>query len=119
MKDLQLGVIETKFAEIIWENEPVSSTQLVKIAEKQLEWKKSTTYTVLKRLCEKGLFENNQGVVQSKIKKDEFYSLQSEKFVDETFKGSLPAFFAAFTGRRKLTKTEIDELKRMVNEYEE
>ena len=69
MKDLQLGVIETKFAEIIWENEPVSSTQLVKIAEKQLEWKKSTTYTVLKRLCEKGLFENNQGVVQSKIKK--------------------------------------------------
>ena len=119
MKDLQLGVIETKFAEIIWENEPVSSTQLVRIAEKQLEWKKSTTYTVLKRLCEKGLFENNQGVVQSKIKKDEFYSLQSEKFVDETFKGSLPAFFAAFTGRRKLTKTEIDELKRMVNEYEE
>ncbi len=119
MKDLQLGVIETKFAEIIWENEPVSSTQLVKIAEKQLEWKKSTTYTVLKRLCEKGLFENNQGVVQSKIKKDEYYSLQSEKFVDETFKGSLPAFFAAFTGRRKLTKAEIDELKRMVNEYEE
>ena len=119
MKDLQLGVIETKFAEIIWENEPVSSTQLVKIAEKQLEWKKSTTYTVLKRLCEKGLFENNQGVVQSKIKKDEFYSLQSERFIDETFKGSLPAFFAAFTGRRKLTKTEIDELKRMVNEYEE
>lgn len=119
MKDLQLGVIETKFAEIIWENEPVNSTQLVRIAEKQLEWKKSTTYTVLKRLCEKGLFENNQGVVQSKIKKDEFYSLQSEKFVDETFKGSLPAFFAAFTGRRKLTKTEIDELKRMVNEYEE
>lgn len=119
MKDLQLGVIETKFAEIIWENEPVSSTQLVKIAEKQLEWKKSTTYTVLKRLCEKGLFENNQGIVQSKIKKDEFYSLQSERFVDETFRGSLPAFFAAFTGRRKLTKTEIDELKRMVNEYEE
>lgn len=119
MKDLQLGVIETKFAEIIWENEPVSSTQLVKIAEKQLEWKKSTTYTVLKRLCEKGLFENNQGVVQSKMKKTEFYSLQSERFVDETFKGSLPAFFAAFTGRRKLTKTEIDELKRMVNEYEE
>ena len=119
MKDLQLGVIETKFAEIIWENEPVNSTQLVRIAEKQLEWKKSTTYTVLKRLCEKGLFENNQGVVQSKIKKDEFYSLQSERFIDETFKGSLPAFFAAFTGRRKLTKTEIDELKRMVNEYEE
>ena len=119
MKDLQLGVIETKFAEIIWENEPVNSTQLVRIAEKQLEWKKSTTYTVLKRLCEKGLFENNQGVVQSKIKKGEFYSLQSERFVDETFKGSLPAFFAAFTGRRKLTKTEIDELKRMVNEYEE
>ena len=119
MKDLQLGVIETKFAEIIWENEPVNSTQLVRIAEKQLEWKKSTTYTVLKRLCEKGLFENNQGIVQSKIKKDEFYSLQSERFIDETFKGSLPAFFAAFTGRRKLTKTEIDELKRMVNEYEE
>ncbi len=119
MKEFQLGAIETKFAEIIWSNEPISSTEIVKLAQKELEWKKSTTYTVLKRLCEKGIFQNNNGTVTALISKAEFYSIQSEKFVDETFKGSLPAFFAAFTGRRKLSKAEIAELKKMVDEYEE
>lgn len=119
MSDYQMGAVESKFAEIIWENEPLSSAELVKRSEEALKWKKSTTYTVLKRLCEKGIFRNEKGTVSSLISKENFYSLQSEKFVDETFGGSLPAFLAAFTSRKKLTEREIGELKRMVESYEE
>lgn len=114
-----MGVVESRFAEIIWSNEPISSTALTKLCEEKLKWKKSTTYTVLKRLCEKGIFKNNGGEVTSLIKKQEFYSLQSEKFVEETFKGSLPAFLAAFTARKNLTTEEVTALKKMVSEYEE
>ena len=119
MNDIQLGVIESKFADIIWQNEPITSSDLVKRSESELGWKKSTTFTVLRRLCEKGLFENNKGTVTSLISRDEFYSMQSERFVDETFDGSLPAFLAAFTKRKNLTKEEVAELRRMVAEYEE
>lgn len=119
MKDIQLGMIESKFADIIWENEPISSSDLVKSAEAELGWKKSTTFTVLRRLSEKGLFKNENGKVSSLVGREEFYSMQSERFVEETFNGSLPAFLAAFTKRKKLTKEEADELRRMVNEYEE
>lgn len=119
MNDFQMGVVESKFADIIWENEPVSSTELVKRSEEMFKWKKSTTYTVLKRLCEKGIFQNNKGTVTSLISKQEFYSVQSEKFVDETFNGSLPAFLAAFTARKNLTPDEVAQLRRMVDEYEE
>ena len=92
-----MGAVESQFAEIIWENEPISSTELAKRSEAIFRWKKSTTYTVLKRLCEKGIFQNNKGSVTSLISKQEFYSIQSEKFVAETFDGSLPAFLNAFT----------------------
>ncbi len=119
MNDYQMGAVESRFADIIWENEPLSSAELVKKSEETLCWKKSTTYTVLKRLCEKGIFRNEKGTVTSLISKEEFYSLQSEKFVDETFGGSLPAFLAAFTSRKKLTAREVEELKRMVENYEE
>lgn len=119
MSDIQLGVIESKFADIIWQNEPLTSSELVKRSESELGWKKSTTFTVLRRLCEKGLFQNNKGTVTSLISRDEFYSMQSERFVDETFDGSLPAFLAAFTKRKNLTKEEVAELRRMVAEYEE
>ncbi len=119
MNDYQMGAVESRFADIIWENEPLSSAELVKKSEEKLKWKKSTTYTVLKRLCEKGIFCNEKGRVTSLISKEEFYSLQSEKFVDETFGGSLPAFLAAFTSRKKLTAKEVAELKRMVEDYEE
>ncbi|MBQ8836078.1 MAG: BlaI/MecI/CopY family transcriptional regulator [Clostridia bacterium] len=119
MNDIQLGVIESKFADIIWQNEPLTSSDLVKRSESELGWKKSTTFTVLRRLCEKGLFENNKGTVTSLISRDEFYSMQSERFVDETFDGSLPAFLAAFTKRKNLTKEEVAQLRRMVAEYEE
>lgn len=119
MSDIQLGVIEARFADIIWQNEPIQSSELVKCSESELGWKKSTTFTVLRRLSEKGIFQNNGGTVTSLISRDEFYSMQSEKFVDDTFGGSLPAFLAAFTKRKALTKEELSELRRMVEEYEE
>ncbi len=119
MSDYQLGTVEAKFADIIWENEPLSSAQLSQLSAEKLSWKKSTTYTVLKRLCDKGLFQNTKGTVTSLISRQEFYSLQSEKFVEETFNGSLPAFLTAFTSRKKLTAEEVSRLRRMVEEFEE
>ncbi|MBE5887394.1 MAG: BlaI/MecI/CopY family transcriptional regulator [Lachnospiraceae bacterium] len=119
MGDIQLGIVESRFADLIWTNEPVSSSNLVKICEKELEWKKSTTFTVLRRLCQKGIFQNVDGTVTSLISKEEFYSMQSERFVEETFQGSLPAFLAAFTARKNLTPEEVATLRRMVDEYEE
>lgn len=119
MSDYQMGVIESRFAEMIWDSEPISSTELAKRGEEVLSWKKSTTYTVLKRLCDKGIFQNNRGTVTSVISRQEFYSMRSEKFVEEAFHGSLPAFLAAFTARKNLTPEEVEHLRRMVAEYEE
>ena len=116
MSELRMGAIESRFADIIWQNEPVTSPELVKLAAKELDWKKSTTYTVLKRLCERGIFQNNDGTVTSLISKQDFYAVQSEKFVDETFSGSLPAFLAAFTTRKKLSNAEINELQELINQ---
>ena len=115
MDDYRLGAIETHFAEIIWSNEPVTSGELVRICESELKWKKSTTYTVLKKLCNRGLFVNENGIVTSLVSKDELYSRQSEQFVRETFGGSLPQFIAAFTRDRKLSESEVDELTRLIN----
>lgn len=115
MEDKKLGAVETQFACIIWENEPLSSRELVALCEERLNWKKSTTYTVLKKLCERGIFKNDAGRVSSVISKDEFYSMQSEKFVEETFEGSLPSFIAAFTSRKKLSAEEIAEIRRMID----
>ena len=114
MADLRLGPVESRFAELIWDGEPISSTELVHLAERELEWKKSTTYTVLKRLCEKGIFQNDGGVVTSRLSREEYAARQSEQFVGETFSGSLPAFLTAFTRRKKLTEEEIDQLQRLI-----
>lgn len=119
MNDYQMGAVESRFADIIWENEPISSTELSKRSEKILNWKKSTTYTVLKRLCEKGIFQNNKGTVTSVISKQDFYSVQSERFVKETFNGSLPAFLTAFTARKNLSPEEVAQLRQIVADYEE
>ena len=116
MHDTKLGVVETHFADVIWNNEPISSGELVKLCEKELSWKKSTTYTILRRLCERGIFQNINGVVTSLISKDEFNAAQSEKFVEETFNGSLPKFLAAFSTRKKLSDSEIEELKKLIDE---
>ena len=114
MDDLKLGAIEARFADLIWGNEPVHSGELVKLCQQELAWKKPTTYTVLRRLCERGLFRNENSVVTSCVSRQEFYARQSEKFVEETFDGSMPAFLAAFGSRKKLSEGEIDELQRMI-----
>lgn len=110
----KLGAVEARFAELIWENEPLPSNRLAKLAEQELGWKKSTTYTILKRLCERGLFQNEGGQVSSLVSREEFQAAQSEQFVEEAFGGSLPAFVAAFGSRRRLTESELDELERLV-----
>lgn len=115
MDEIKLGVVESQFADIIWSNEPISSGKLVELCKQQLDWKKSTTYTVLKKLCERGIFQNDSGIVSSIISKDEFYAMQSEKFVVENFGGSLPAFIAAFTQRNNLSKKDIEEIQKMIN----
>ena len=116
MEDYKLGVMETRFAELMWDNEPISSGDLVKLCEKELTWKKSTTYTMLRRLCERGIFQNKGGTVSSLMSKQEFNALQSEKFVEDTFDGSLPQFLAAFTLRKKLSEKEINELQMLIDE---
>lgn len=115
MGEIKLGAVESHFADIIWENEPLTSRELVERAKEELNWNKSTTYTILRRLCEKGIFVNEGGTVSSLIPKKDFLAVQSEQFVAETFSGSLPAFIAAFTTRKKLSKNEIDELQAMID----
>lgn len=117
MDDFRLGVVETRFAELIWANEPISSGDLVKLCAKELEWKKSTTYTVLKKLCDKGLFQNSRGTVTSILSQREFQSRQSRRFVEDTFSGSLPAFIAAFAESGDLSDSDISEIRRMIDEY--
>jgi len=119
MSEMKLGMVESRFADIIWQNEPLSTHKLVELCEEKLKWKRTTTYTVLKRLSERGMFQNNSGVVTSIVSRNDFYSMQSEKFIDETFNGSLPAFLTAFTARKSLTEEEIAHLKRIVAEHEE
>ena len=117
MKEKKLGAIEARFADVIWENEPLTTAELVKMCEAELNWKKPTTYTVLRKLCDKGIFQNIDGVVTSIVSEEEYYAMQSEKFVDDTFDGSLPAFFAAFTQRKQLSEGEIAEIRRMIDSY--
>ena len=115
MTDYKLGAMETKFAELIWEHEPISSGDLVKLCEKELDWKKSTTYTMLRRLCQRKIFKNMDGIVSSILSKEGFHALQSERFVEETFEGSLPKFLTAFTMRKKLSEKEINELQQIID----
>lgn len=116
MAEYRLGEVEMKFAEIIWEKEPISSGELAKLSEQELNWKKSTTYTILKRLCDKGIFQNEKGTVTSLISHKEFQANQSERFVEEAFAGSLPSFVAAFMSRKKLSADEIQELQKLIDE---
>ena len=114
MAEYKLGRIEGIFADMIWDNAPVTSRRLTELAEERLHWKRTTTYTVLKRLCDRGLFRNDGSQVTALVSREEFYARQSEQFVEETFSGSLPAFLTAFTRRKKLTEEEIDQLQRLI-----
>ena len=118
MDELKLGVVESHFADLVWQNEPITTKELVILCEKELLWKRTTTYTVLKKLCEKGIFKTENSCVSSLIKKSDFYAMQSERFVEDTFNGSLPAFIAAFASRKKPTDAEIAEIRRMIDSFE-
>ena len=115
MEEYRLGEVESLFADIIWKNEPLHSRRLAELAEQRLNWKRTTTYTVLKRLCDRGLFQNLGGTVTSRLSREEFYARRSEQFVEDTFGGSLPAFLAAFGSRKRLSNAEIDELQRLID----
>ena len=117
MNDMTLGEIEAKFAAIIWDNEPVASGELVRLAEAALGWKKSTTYTVLKKLSDKGYFRNEDGVVTSLISEEEMRAQESRRFVEDSFGGSLPAFLTAFSSERKLSEEEVADIRRMIDAY--
>lgn len=113
----ELGEVQARFADIVWANAPLPSGELVKLCEKELHWKKPTTYTVLRKLCEKGMFENSDGQVKVKITREAFYAERSEQFVAESFSGSLPAFLAAFTAKRPLSDAEADEILHMIEAF--
>lgn len=114
-----LAETESRFADIIWENEPISSPELVKLCEKKLNWKKSTTYTVLKKLCDRGIFQNEKAIVTARLSKEEFFAGQSRQYVEESFSGSLPRFLTAFFGGRKLNAKEVRELQEYIDQYAE
>ena len=111
----KMGPLESRFADLIWSHEPLPSRELVRLAAEALSWKATTSYTVLKRLCDRGLFQNQGGTVTPLVSRADFYAMQSEQFVEETFEGSLPAFLAAFSSRKRLSDREIDELKAIID----
>ncbi len=115
MVDYKLGAIESRFADIIWSNEPMATKQLVQMCADELNWKRTTTYTILKKLCEKGFFKMENSIITSQISREEYHSIQSEKFLEETFQGSLPALLVSFGSRKKLSQTEIEELHKVID----
>ena len=119
MEKYKLGEMEQKFADLIWENEPISSRRLTELCEKAFSWKRTTTYTMLKRLCEREIFQNDRGTVTSLMSKSEFGAAQGEQFLTETFDGSLPRFLAAFTRRKKLSDKEITEIQKLIDDHRE
>ena len=119
MPEYRLGEAEAIFADLIWNSEPLTSRRLSELAEEALGWKRTTTYTVLKRLCDRGLFQNQGSTVTSLVTKAEFQAHQSERFVEETFSGSLPAFIAAFSRQKKLSRKEIEELQNLIDSMKE
>lgn len=119
MEDMKLGLVEARFADIIWENEPLTTKALVERCQKELNWKRTTTYTVLKKLCERGIFTAKDSVITSLISKNQFHAIRSEAFIEENFQGSLPAFMAAFTSRASLTPQEVAEIRKLIDAYGE
>ena len=117
MSDIELGAVQERFADIVWKYEPVGSGELVKLCEKELHWKKPTTYTVLRKLCEKGLLQNENGIVTSRISRDDFYASKSEQIIEESYQGSLPSFVAAFTSRNKLSAQEAEDIQKMIDSF--
>lgn len=118
MEVYKLGLVETKFAQIIWDNEPIPSGELVKFCQKELEWKKPTTYTTLRKLSDKGIFRNKEGIVTSILSKEQYFSLRGEELVERAFSGSLPKFLATFVSRKDLSVEEIQEIRVFIDKKE-
>jgi predicted transcriptional regulator len=108
---------EYRFCLILWEHEPIGSGELVKLCKKQLDWKPTTTYTVIKRLSERGILKNENSIVSSLISKDEVQAAEIDELVEKKFEGSLPAFITAFTKHQQISDKEIDEVQKMIDRY--
>lgn len=119
MADYELGAIQERFADIVWTHEPIGSRELANICEKELGWKRPTTYTVLRILCEKGLLQNNKGTVISVVSREDYYSAKSEQIIEESYKGSLPSFIAAFISRKSLSVNDVEEIQKMIDSFKE
>lgn len=119
MKDLKLFDAEFKFAEVVWENEPIQSGELARLCEEKLGWKRTTTYTVLKKLISRGILRNKNAVVTSLITRDEVLRYESRAVMNKTFGGSLPTFIAAFLDGEELTAQEAEAIKRMIDTHRE
>ena len=117
MEELELGEVQLEFAELLWKTVPVPSGELVKICKDAFGWKKPTTYTVLRKLCEKGIFVNDNGTVKTVIDREKFYSARSGFFVEKEFGGSLPLFLTAFASHKALSQKEVDEIQKLIDEY--
>lgn len=119
MHEVRLGLMEGRFADIIWENAPLSTREMVRLCEEKLGWKRTTTYTVLKKTCDRGIFKMENKEVTVLISKEKFKSIQTEYIVSDSFQGSLPAFIAAFTARNSLKPEEVAEIRKMIEKAEE
>ena len=117
VRDMEIGEVQERFANLVWDHEPIPSGQLVKLCEQELNWKKPTTYTVLRKLCEKGLFRNEDGLVSAVLTREQFASRRREQFVGNAFHGSLPAFVAAFTAQKGLSAQEAEEIQQMIDKF--
>ena len=115
MNDYQMGAIESRFADIIWENEPVSSGELAKLCKEKLGWSRTTTYTVIKRLCERGVVKNEGSVVTSLVSKEQAQKAEIDELLEKKFEGSLPAFIAAFTKHKNLSEKDIEEIRSIID----
>ena len=118
MTDITMVAVESRFARLIWDNEPITAAELARLADRELKWKKTTAYTALKRLCEKGIFRNDSGLVTSVLSFSEYQSRQSRRFLEDNCGGSLPVFLAAFTKKGDLSREDLAEIRRMLDDYE-
>ena len=119
MNEWRLGAVESRFADIVWQHAPLTTARLVELCAGELDWKRTTTYTVLKRLIDRGVFANEGGTVTVRISREDFYTRQTHEFVEQSFAGSLPAFLAAFTAGKPLTPAEVEDIRRLIEGYEE
>ncbi|AEV67582.1 BlaI/MecI/CopY family transcriptional regulator [Acetivibrio clariflavus] len=118
MERIKIFESEYRFMNIIWEHSPISSTKLVKLASEQLGWKKSTTYTVIRRLCDRGAIKNENAIVEPLVNQEQVMRMQTEEHIDKVYKGSLKLFFTTFLQKEELNKDEIEELKKIIDRYE-